>query len=98
MIFLQSALIVFAGDPGRSAAVFSNIAGAGTRRMIKSNLRQRWPKPLKTISYYLMAVRWGGGGGIGSGRTTPFLHTWPPHSFMVFCFIFSARFSRLGPA
>jgi PAS domain S-box-containing protein len=98
MSFLQSALIVFAGDPGRSAAVFSNIAGAGTRRMIKSNLRQRWPKPLKTISYYLMAVVSVAVAMIAAELTSRLLHTEPIASLMLCAIIFAAWFGGFGPA
>src|SRR5437588_939777 len=98
MIFLQSALIVFAGDPGRSAAVFSMIDGAGTRRMIKSNLRQRWPKPLKTISYYLTAVVSVAVAMIAAELTSRLLHTEPIASLMLCAIIVAAWFGGFGPA
>ena len=66
--------------------------------MIKSNLRQRWPKPLKTISYYLMAVVSVAVAMIAAELTSRLLHTEPIASLMLCAIIFAAWFGGFGPA
>jgi K+-sensing histidine kinase KdpD len=66
--------------------------------MIKPNLRQRWPRPLKIISYYAMAVVSVAVAVIAAELISRLLHAEPIVSSMLCAVIFAAWFGGFGPA
>jgi PAS domain S-box-containing protein len=66
--------------------------------MIKPNFRQRWPRPLKIISYYAMAVVSVAVAVIAAELISRLLHAEPIVSSMLCAVIFAAWFGGFGPA